>query len=312
MKPSTPPPPNAASAGDAPVPRISVLTPCFNSRRFIGACIENVLAQSCPQAEHVIVDGGSEDGTVEIIAGYAANHPSIRWVSAKDRGQSDAMNKAITLARGEVISFLNADDYYNPGVLNRVGGLLDTVRGPAFLTGKCAVWRDGSLYGLYKPTNLSYAKVLTGLFPPNPSAYFYHRELHDRHGGYAVEDAYSMDLEFMLRVFPHVPIHAYDEVWGNFVLHEDCKTGRDMAAGNDQGRWGDLLDAHREKLGWLGRLQLGWAFQTTRNPVCKLLHCGLTQPRYLASTIRRALRRQSAEESVFPPGQPAIPASLPC
>src|SRR5262245_40650743 len=99
---------------------ISVITPCFNSEFFIGGCIDNVVDQNCPRVEHLILDGGSTDSTVKIISGRAKDHPHIRWVSEPDRGQSHAMNKGIVMARGTIIGHLNADDYYKPGVLNRV------------------------------------------------------------------------------------------------------------------------------------------------------------------------------------------------
>ena len=79
---------------------ISVVTPVYQGRRFIKSCIETVIAQACADAEHIIIDGGSTDGTVEIIELYAERHPHIRWISEKDKGQSDALNKGIGMARG--------------------------------------------------------------------------------------------------------------------------------------------------------------------------------------------------------------------
>ena len=96
---------------------ISIITPVYNGKRFIEFCIKNVIDQKCPNMEHIIVDGGSTDGTVEIIQRYAERYKHIRWVSEKDKGQSDAMNKGIRLAEGNIIGILNADDYYEPNVL---------------------------------------------------------------------------------------------------------------------------------------------------------------------------------------------------
>lgn len=76
---------------------LSIITPVFNGKRFIEFCIKNVSEQNCPDAEHIIVDGGSTDGTVEIVKSYADKYPHIRWISKKDRGQSDAMNKGMLL-----------------------------------------------------------------------------------------------------------------------------------------------------------------------------------------------------------------------
>ena len=97
---------------------LSVITPVFNNVTYISVAIENYLSQQCAYSELLIMDGGSTDGTKEVIAQYAKDFPSIRWVSEKDKGQSDAMNKGIGLAKGKYISFLNVDDYYSEGCLD--------------------------------------------------------------------------------------------------------------------------------------------------------------------------------------------------
>jgi glycosyltransferase involved in cell wall biosynthesis len=95
---------------------ISIITPVYNGEEFIESCIKVVIDQACPEVEHIIVDGGSTDQTVDIIKQYAKQYPHIRWISEKDRGQSDAINKGIAMAKGEILSILNVDDYYEPNV----------------------------------------------------------------------------------------------------------------------------------------------------------------------------------------------------
>jgi glycosyltransferase involved in cell wall biosynthesis len=95
---------------------ISIITPVFNGEKFIASCIKNVIGQNCPYAEHIIIDGASTDSTASIVKTFADRYPHIRWVSEKDRGQSDAMNKGIALAQGTILGFLNVDDYYEPNV----------------------------------------------------------------------------------------------------------------------------------------------------------------------------------------------------
>ena len=77
---------------------LSIITPVYNSERFIATCIEAVIKQDCVKLEHIIIDGGSTDQTVPIIRQYADRYPHIRWQSEPDRGQSDAMNKGIAMA----------------------------------------------------------------------------------------------------------------------------------------------------------------------------------------------------------------------
>jgi hypothetical protein len=98
-----------------PTPLISVVTPCYNSARYIGRCVESVLSQDYAPVEHVIQDGGSRDGTVEVLRRYGDR---VKWVSERDGGQSDGLNRALQRCTGEIIGVLNADDEYLPGALS--------------------------------------------------------------------------------------------------------------------------------------------------------------------------------------------------
>ena len=99
------------------LPKISVVTPCFNSTATIRETIESVRQQGYADFEHIVFDGGSTDGTVELLKEY----PHLIWVSEKDAGHYHAMNKGIDRATGEVVAILNADDCYRPGALAKVG-----------------------------------------------------------------------------------------------------------------------------------------------------------------------------------------------
>ena len=99
------------------LPRITIVTPCFNGARYIGEAIERLRRQAYPDLEHIVMDAGSSDGTLALLDGF----PDIRVVSEPDEGAHDAMNKGIARARGEVIGFLNTDDLYPDGLLLAVG-----------------------------------------------------------------------------------------------------------------------------------------------------------------------------------------------
>ena len=99
------------------LPKISVVTPCFNSVATIRDTIESVRTQDYPHIEHIVMDGGSTDGTVDLLKEY----PHLIWESVKDDGHYHAMNKGIERATGEVVAVLNADDCYRPGVLRKIG-----------------------------------------------------------------------------------------------------------------------------------------------------------------------------------------------
>lgn len=116
--------------------KISVITVSFNGARLIEKTILSVLGQSYADLEYVIVDGGSCDGTVEIVREYAARDPRVRWVSEPDRGISDAMNKGVAMATGEIVAHLHSDEFYLDGeVLAEVAAAFTRHPGAVWVTG---------------------------------------------------------------------------------------------------------------------------------------------------------------------------------
>lgn len=120
---------------DARLPSITVITPSFNARETIERTLESVAEQRYPNVEHVIVDGGSTDGTVEILAAAEG----IRYVSEPDRGLSDAVNKGLAMATGEIVGWLNADDFYLPGALHKVAAAWQERPEAEWVTGICTI-----------------------------------------------------------------------------------------------------------------------------------------------------------------------------
>ncbi|MBJ6727032.1 glycosyltransferase family 2 protein [Geomesophilobacter sediminis] len=233
--------------------KLTVITPVYNGERFIRQCLDNVIAQDCPGVEHLVLDGCSKDGTVAILEEYATRYPHLRWISEPDQGQSDAMNKGIRLAAGEVISFLNVDDFYESGALRRVVELFRTLPEPSLLVGNCKVIDDdGALLFINKPARLKLAELLVGPevnpWPINPAAYFYHRSLHGQVGPYDVNEHYALDLEFLLRAVQKAQVRYVDETFGYFRLIRGTKTFSDWEAGSNVGRCQTLLLRYRKDL----------------------------------------------------------------
>jgi glycosyltransferase involved in cell wall biosynthesis len=92
--------------------RVSVITVTLNAEQFLLECLESVSAQGDALCEHIIVDGGSTDSTLDIVEKHAANDFRVRWISEPDKGIAEAMNKGLRMAKGEIVCFLHADDYF--------------------------------------------------------------------------------------------------------------------------------------------------------------------------------------------------------
>lgn len=240
---------------------ISIITPVYNGIGFIEFCINNVISQNCPHMEHIIVDGGSTDGTVEVIRKYAGEFQHILWVSENDKGQSDAMNKGIAMAKGAILGFLNVDDFYEPGVLNYVLERFTVIPEPSMLVGNCNVWdNDGNLWFVSRPAKISLKNLLLGryleAFPMNPSAYFYHKSLHERIGLYEISDHYGMDVHFIFQTVQQAMVVYVDKTWGNYRYLEGTKTYEDDKSGGNELRVKRITEQYRKRQPLYYRLYL--------------------------------------------------------
>lgn len=204
--------------------KISVITPSFNNAIFIEKAINSVIKQNYLNCEHIIVDGGSTDGTIEILNKY----PHLIWISERDRGQSHAMNKGFLMSSGEIISYLNADDFYEDNVFSEVINILNRENGILFVAGACNMLdTEGKLYIPGEKPRVTFAEMMhwwKSWFPINPSAYFYFREVQETVGGFNEEEHYMMDYDFLLRVSLNYKMSAVDHTWGNFRWHEKSKS----------------------------------------------------------------------------------------
>lgn len=180
------------------MPRISVITIVRNGLPFIEETVKSVLDQDYGNLEYIVVDGGSTDGTVEVIKSHAAG--IAKWISEPDRGISDAFNKGLALSTGDYVLFLNADDMLaNPGVLREVANRIAENHFPEMLYGDCDVLERDSGEVLYRasipfsPEELKQGKII-----PHPSL-FTSRAYFDRYGRFDEAFKIAMDYEWMLR-----------------------------------------------------------------------------------------------------------------
>lgn len=180
--------------------KISVVTVCRNAAGTIEDAIKSVAAQSYPDKEHIIVDGGSDDTTVDIIK----QNTSLvsRWISEPDKGIYDAMNKGVRMATGEVIGFLNADDiYYHNNVLERVASILDYDEIQACFSNLVYVRDDlETVVRVYNSGRFSPKMLAFGWMPAHPTLYI-RKELFNKYGLFKIDYRIAADFELVARLF---------------------------------------------------------------------------------------------------------------
>ncbi len=204
-------------------PKISIVTPSLNQEKFIEDCIRSVLEQSYPNFEHIIIDGGSTDGTLNILKRY----PHLIWVSESDRGQSDALNKGFRLASGDIIGWLNADDRYLPGCFQQVSSFMVEHPEVDILYGDYRfINEQGNVLQIRKELDFDIfmLKYLHILYIPT-TASFFKRKIFDEGNFLNIEYHYAMDYEFFVRLalkgYKFVHINA---ILADFRWHETNKS----------------------------------------------------------------------------------------
>lgn len=211
------------------MPRVSIITPVFNGIGCIDQCVRNVQEQGFPDLEHLIIDGGSIDGTAERLSQLSLEYPNIRYVSEKDRGQSDAMNKGLKLSLAPIIGILNVDDFYQPSAIMEGVTYLESHLKCDFVVGDCNVLGDADrLEFVNRPRDLRLESLLLGWHfaehPVNPSAYFYRKSIHEKVGYYRVEEHFAMDIHFLYDCATLTKMTYVPRNWGNFRLRPGTKT----------------------------------------------------------------------------------------
>lgn len=210
------------------LPRISIITPSLNQGEFIEQTILSVLNQGYPDLEYIIIDGGSSDGTLDILRKY---EHQLSWISEPDRGQSHAINKGLRIVTGEVVAYLNSDDLYQPGALLRVGEFF--VRHPKaeWVTGKCHIINVDNVeirksITCYKNIWLklkSYRVLLVTDYISQPAT-FWRRCILDEVGYFDESLFYTLDYDYSLRVGQYINLWVINSYLASFRIHSSSKT----------------------------------------------------------------------------------------
>lgn len=205
--------------------KISVLTPSYNSGKYLERAVQSVLQQDYDNWEHIVVDGGSTDNTLDILKKY----PHIKWISEPDKGQSDAMNKAFAMSSGDIIIYLNADDEIEKNIFGLIIKTFQEYPDCDMIIGSLRfICQDGSEF--IKIPSESLMKILRykwrgeAHFPANPVSYYYKRYIQEKIGGYSLENHYAMDYEFLLNAYAISKIHKVSQVLGTYYFDGNNKS----------------------------------------------------------------------------------------
>lgn len=195
--------------------KISVLTPSYNTGNYIEKAIKSVLAQNYNNFEHIIVDGVSQDNTIDVLRKYT----HLNWISEPDKGQSDAMNKAFNLSTGDIIVYLNADDELMPNVFEYIISCFKVNSHTDIIVGNIKnTFENNRLPHIQKPSFHFKQIILPFLytFPINPVGYFYKRSVQEQVGLFPLNEHFAMDYWFLIRAFNKFKVIKTNKVFGVF------------------------------------------------------------------------------------------------
>ena len=209
-----------------PWPRVRIVTPSYNQAQFIEETIRSVLLQGYPNLEYIIIDGGSTDGSVDIIRKY--EKWLAYWVSEPDRGQADAINKGWRVAQGEIVGWLNSDDMYAPGAILTAVAFFQNNPDVDMVFSDCYIMDSRSqIIDVMRAREFDLAKQLQTNLIPQPTVFF-RRQILQTTGLLDATLHYIMDYEFWIRVGRRHKIQRIPSVLARFRVHQGTKSSSQM------------------------------------------------------------------------------------
>ena len=215
------------------LPKISIITPSYNQGEYIGQTIRSVLDQNYPNLQYLVIDGGSTDNTLRILKSYGKK---IEWISEKDNGQSDAINKGLKMAKGDIVSYLNSDDILLPNALRIVSEYFMNNQKVLWLTGYCSIidhegketrgiiskWKSLWLYMHEKVINNRNILLIFN-YIAQPST-FLKKEVIDIVGNFDENLCYTMDYDYWLRLSLNYKLNIVRKELSSFRLQKKSKS----------------------------------------------------------------------------------------
>ncbi|MBN8656758.1 MAG: glycosyltransferase [Anaerolineae bacterium] len=224
----------------AALPLVTIVTPSFNQASYLEETIKSVLGQTYPHIEYIIMDGGSTDGSVDIIKKYEAKLGY--WESVKDKGQTDAINKGFNRAKGDILAWLNSDDTYaSPHTVADAVNYLVAHPEPALVYADCDFINEaGDVIGKFASRQTDYAKLRSGYVHIPQQTMFFRAKYWKELGPLDPSFYFAMDYDLWVRIAKQAPLHYLPgKTWANFRIHTSSKTNV-----NDERGWKEMLRVH--------------------------------------------------------------------
>jgi glycosyltransferase involved in cell wall biosynthesis len=254
-------------------PKISIVTPSYNQAQFLERTILSVINQNYPNLEYIIIDGGSTDGSVDIIKKYGSK--LSYWISEKDNGQSDALNKGFAKATGEIYAYLNSDDIYLRSTLETISNTFLKISDADLIYGNAnLIDEKDNKIGNCIALPFKIKEYLNGIFSiPQPSS-FWKRNVYEKVGGFNINNHTCMDAEFYaLANELKFKFLLINKVFSSFRLHPKSKTA-DKSASQLQKNFNDqqkIINNFRFKYGFNVNSYLNYFYRLKYIPY-KLLY----------------------------------------
>ena len=244
--------------------KVSIITPSYNQVDYLEATIKSVLAQTYPNIEYFVIDGGSTDGSADIIRAYQDDLAG--WVSEKDRGQTDAINKGFNMATGEIIAWLNSDDTYFADAVEKAVAFLSSHPDVGLVYGDANyIDQQGQVIGRFPAAQTSLRQLRRGYVHIPQQASFFRKALWDQVGPLDPDFYFAMDYDLWVRLAAVSEIQYVNQIWANFRLHQDAKT---ISA--DDRCWPEMLKVHYRNGGkWFSMIQMKYYLRKLAAPLIR-------------------------------------------
>ena len=247
---------------ESSLPLVSIVTPSYNQDRYLAKTIESVLNQSYPNIEYIVIDGGSQDQSVDIIKRY--QDQITYWISEPDRGQTDAINKGFSRAKGDIYAWLNSDDTYEEEAVAEAVSFLQSHPDIGMVYGDANfINSDGKVIGKFTAKQTSYNRLRRGgVYIPQQAA-FWRGKLWHQVGPLDQNLYFAMDYDLWIGLAKITELRYFPKLWANFRLHEDAKT---IFA--DDRCWPEMLKIHRRDGGsWFSMIYARYFVRSLLRPL---------------------------------------------